>query len=647
MRQVLRLAGFALLGMVGVVTAALVVLELGGWKALRGPVGSLVEGRTGRAFAIRGDLDVELGLVPRIHAQDVVLGNASWVDSDEPLAQAERVELDVRLLELLRGRVSLPRLVFDRPRANLRRLEDGRANWELREEEGGEAPRIGALLVREGRLRLDDAVRGVALDASVDAGPEEGEGNTDRLRVAAQGRYNGDPFRLTASGGALHVHATGEKPYPLDFELLAGETRLRFDGTLGPRGMLEQVNGQLAVRGPDLEALYALTGLVFPNTPPYTVRARIRRDGEVIRLTGLEGSVGDSDTAGDLRIRLGEPRPHLRAELRSRQLHLYDLAALLGAKPEGDGAEENGSPSQEERAGQREQDARLLPDATLQAGRLGAMDASVDYRAESVRGGAVPLRQVHLEVELESGVLQLKPASFRFPEGALEVYLTLDGTRDPAASELDLRLKALRLDELLPRVQGTPALTGTLTGRAALSGRGNSVRSFAANAEGRMGLAMDGGRMSHLVVELIGLDVAEALGVSLGEGETVSVRCAAVALEVRDGRAEPRSALVDTSDSLIVGRGHIDLEAERLDLTVEARSKGASVLAGQSPVTITGPLRRPRVGVEAESLAGRTAAAVALGALFTPIASVLAFVDPGLAEDSDCAARVREAKSMP
>ncbi len=42
----------------------------------------------------------------------------------------------------------------------------------------------------------------------------------------------------------------------------------------------------------------------------------------------------------------------------------------------------------------------------------------------------------------------------------------------------------------------------------------------------------------------------------------------------------------------------------------------------------------------------QTAEAVALGIVLTPLASVPAFVDPGLAKDADCAALLAAAKNL-
>jgi AsmA family protein len=633
----------ALLGLAaGLLVGSLAVLELGGWNLLRGPITGLVEARTGRSFAISG-LDVDLGLTPRVHARGVRLGNAHWVEGDAPLFATETLALDIRLVDLLRGRVTLPYVALERPRANLVRRADGRANWTLGTGgAGGEPPRIGTLVVREGELRLDDAPRGIVLHADVHAAEGERADVAGRLRLAAQGRYNGGEFRLDAEAGSLEAYRGAAVRYPLTFDVGAAGTRLRFKGTLGPGGSLDAVAGALALRGHDLAALYPLTGVVLPNSPPYALRTRLTRAGDTVRLASLEGFIGDSDAAGTLEITLREPRPHLRADLRSRTLDLDDLAALFGGAPATQGAE-TASPAQKAQAQLYAREQRLLPDARLDPERLRAMDASVRYHAQQVQARGAPLRDLHIDVRLEDGLLRVSPVRLTLPQGELDLHLTLDGREMPAATRLELGVREVRLEDLAPRVGDAPALAGHLYGRAALEGRGNSVHEFATAADGRIGLAMNGGRMSHLVVELLGLDVAEALGVAVSEDETVRVRCMAGALDVRDGIAHPRTFVVDTTDSIISAQGRVNLGRERLDLELRARSKDPSLLAGQTPVTVSGPLRKPEIGVATGALAARGAAAAALGAVLSPLGALLAFVDPGLAEDSDCAALLREA----
>ena len=65
----------------------------------------------------------------------------------------------------------------------------------------------------------------------------------------------------------------------------------------------------------------------------------------------------------------------------------------------------------------------------------------------------------------------------------------------------------------------------------------------------------------------------------------------------------------------------------------------------RSPVLIRGTLKHPTVGIDARNSIVQAGEAVALGVALTPIAALLAFVDPGLAKDADCATLLAEAKT--
>ena len=111
------------LALMAVLGAIVVALELLGWNVLREPVSRVVTISTGRVVTIQGDLDVDLGLTPRISATDVQLANPSWVDAGQPMLRAQRVEIDLHLPDLLRGRVVLPRVCWT---TRKRRWCDGR-----------------------------------------------------------------------------------------------------------------------------------------------------------------------------------------------------------------------------------------------------------------------------------------------------------------------------------------------------------------------------------------------------------------------------------------------------------------------------------------------------------------------------------------
>jgi hypothetical protein len=58
----------------------------------------------------------------------------------------------------------------------------------------------------------------------------------------------------------------------------------------------------------------------------------------------------------------------------------------------------------------------------------------------------------------------------------------------------------------------------------------------------------------------------------------------------------------------------------------------------RAPISVGGSLSKPSVGIKPEKTLLQAGAGTVLAALLTPIAAVLAFVDPGLAKNADCSA---------
>jgi uncharacterized protein involved in outer membrane biogenesis len=89
---------------------------------------------------------------------------------------------------------------------------------------------------------------------------------------------------------------------------------------------------------------------------------------------------------------------------------------------------------------------------------------------------------------------------------------------------------------------------------------------------------------------------------------------------------------------LIGATGQMHLDTEALDFTVRGRPKRPRLVRVRSPLMIRGTLSHPSVSVEKGKALAQAGVAIALGVALTPLASILAFVDPGLAHDADCAA---------
>jgi uncharacterized protein involved in outer membrane biogenesis len=178
-----------------------------------------------------------------------------------------------------------------------------------------------------------------------------------------------------------------------------------------------------------------------------------------------------------------------------------------------------------------------------------------------------------------------------------------------------------------------------------LTGHGRSLHELAASANGTVTAVLPHGVMRASLAELAGIDL-RGLGLLLTRNrEETAVRCGVASFQAQDGTLSVQSLVLDTDPVLITGSGTIHLDTESLDLALHGRPKRPRLLRLRAPVLVRGTLKHPSIGIEARTSVAQAGAAVALGVLLTPLAAVLAFVDPGLAKDADCAALLAQAKT--
>ncbi|NZA28294.1 AsmA family protein [Luteimonas sp. SJ-92] len=617
-----------------VALAVLAMCLLWDWNWFKGPVERAVESRTGRSFEIAGDLDVDPGLETTIRADALRLGNASWAEEAD-MASAERLELRIALPSLLSRRgARIPEIRLVKPRLRLETGPEGGGNWDFGPSGGGAPPRLERLWVEDGRLLFVDAAHDTRIDAVVASRESRREGGAPPVGIEGEGRWRGNPFRMEGTAQSPLDLQDNERAYRIDLHASAGATRAHARGALVDPFRLQRFDLQMALSGRDLEDLYPLLGIAMPSTPPYSLDGRFRREGNVWHYTGFEGKVGDSDLAGDVTVEVGGDRPFLRADLVSDLLDLDDLAGFVGAPPQaGDG--ETANETQREQARQQAASGRVLPDTPYELDKLQAMDADVRLRASRIDAPALPLDDMEAHLLLENGRVTLDPLNFGVAGGDIRSTVRMNANEQPIRTRLDARIQGLQLARLFPDSTLAEDAVGDIGGMAAISGTGNSVAKMLGSASGDIAVGMGPGKISNLLVELAGVDIAEALRFLIAGDRVIPIRCAFGDFAVQDGVMEARALAFDTTDTIILGEGSISLRDESLDLVLKPRPKDRSILTLRSPLVVDGTFRDPGFRPDMGRLGLRGALAVALGSIAPP-AALLATIDLGGGEDSDC-----------
>jgi uncharacterized protein involved in outer membrane biogenesis len=412
------------------------------------------------------------------------------------------------------------------------------------------------------------------------------------LDASGEGQFRDGPLIFEAHAGSEENLETPDTRYPLELRIESRETEVTIAGAAAEPGRLEGLQVDVALRGPNLDRLGEMLQLSLPTTPPFELRSHLTHDANRWNLTGLNGTIGDSDVQGHATVVVGGERPTLEAELTSNKLDFDDLGLLVGAPADPD---ETASAEQERAAAEEAARQGVLPDEPFDVPELRAMDARVFYRAKQVQAKRLPLEGMMLDLTLEDGQLTFEPLRFDLADGELVSTSRLDGRTDVLAGDFDLDVRNIRLNRLLAHfdidiaeIEVDQEGVGTFSGHAQLAVRGNSIKQLAASADGKIVFIMRGGRISALILEAMGLDVGEALALLLHrdeeeQSEMVPIDCFVGRFDVQDGVLQAKALVLETPDSTITGRGQIDLGKETLNLELVAHPKDPSILTASTP----------------------------------------------------------------
>ncbi len=638
----------AFAGALALLVVALATCEAAGWRFLRDPLSTALTDALGRTVRFEGAFRLHLLGPARLRAAGLWVAATPGVGTKD-LLRAGDLELGWRWPDAWQaargGPVVLRRLQASKLQAQLVRLSDGRVNWAAQADARAEGdmplPRADILLVGDGVVEIVDEPGATRLVLNL-ASSGDGRG----MAAAAKGSYRSRPVDLEAQAGDIVAladdGASADVPVRLSGKI--GRTSVSFAGQAGNAASSRRLHGALHLRGPSLAAVGEPLGVTLPQTPPFDLKGTLSHDDGVWRLHVDGFKVGTSDLGGEFEFDTQPVPPLLTGRLSGRRLMLADL----GPSIQGDGAAT--LPAKDRKVA-----PRVLPDKAFDLLSLTSMNAQVevDIAVLDLNTQALaPLSNLQARIQLQHGVLTLNRLRAQTPDGRVDGSMRLDGRGDSAKwtagldfSGIDVARWFLPLGAADTKPGRKPTatsgsnsevsyLTGELTAQLQATGAGRSTAEILGSMKGQVDALVKDGRVSHLVVEAMGLDVAEGLGLVLTGDDALPIRCARVQFVVDDGVAAVRRAVLDNSDTTLVITGKASLRAETLDLKAVAKPKDISLFTLRSPLRVTGSWASPDLSLEGDKLAAKAIAAIVVGAIAPP-AALLPFIDLGTDPEAD------------
>lgn len=625
------------LAVVGAIFAVWLVLFITKGRFLKQPFSSIVSSLTDRKVTVGGDF--QLYFAPfriKFVAERLTVSNPQWA-KERTLFAARRIDARIAPLSLLFGKRRFYALDLDQGVANLEWDQQHRRNtWTFSSKGDGkpfEMPRIDRATVTGTKIRYVDPQMPLLADLAIDPIAANDARIGKAVGVNGTGRFRNTPFRLEARLLSPDASITGGRNQ-LEAQAWAANSVITVAGTLPTLTDVEGVPLKVSATGRDLSDLLAVIDVAIPQTRRYALKAGMVKKDRTYRFTDMTGTFGQSDLSGRFTI-TNDKRLRLDAALTTRRLDIVDAAPFIGYNPDVVAARGAVAAAAETGAGAR----RVLPDANLPVEMMQRFDAELDWKIAVVRSRNVPVSNIALKLSLDKGRLALSPLTFSMARGDVASDLIFDTRQRPSAISYDIRLASTPLGRLLAGYGlADSGTTGTIHGRIKLDGRGDTIHDSLASASGRIAFIMPQGTLWTQNAQLAELDLGTFLS-KMFQGKLkkpIEVNCGLLAFTVRGGIATADPILIDTSKNVVTGRGGFSFATEAVDLAFKADGKKFSLFSGQSPVGIGGRFAEPKLQVISPQLLGRAGAGLGLAVVATPVAGLLAFVDPGDAKSAAC-----------
>jgi len=573
----------------------------------RGLVENHLNESTGRKSHI-GQVVIDWGSLTHVTLSDVNLSNTDWAKMPHML-EADVVDFDIRLWPILHGQIDIPTLTVKAPRIDLEKNEKGVSNWGFQESpvaasavntvkptERTEAPVIDHLSIDNGEITYVDQQRHLSLKGKINIASGAAAAK-EEVHLALKGAIQEKPLTVTFTGGSVLMLRNSSAPYPLDFKATYGETKLTVTGRITDPFKFEGANVKLDLAGPDLAEVFPLLGIPAPPTPPYHLAGDLSRSGDVWKLSNLSGVIGKSDISGDISIDGRAKKSFLRADLSSKSLNFDDLGPLVGVPPSTNKGDIASSEQQQQQRNLNQQQ-NLFPTKPLHVELLQQMDMDVTLDAKHVTAAPyLPVRALMGHVKIKDGNADVDPLKLSVAGGTLQGSIGLDSRPEKPVAKADLAFQNLDLKTFFSDSKYFATTDGKVVGYVNLTGKGHSLAEVFGAADGDAGLAMTGGSISGLLIDLAGLDIGHALILYITEDHRLPIRCALGRMVFQGGTASFDRTRLDTERSVLHVDGKTELNSQAINMKISADAKKFSLLDLEAPVVFKGKIRSPDISI--------------------------------------------------
>jgi len=620
---------------------------------------------TGRELKLGGDIELDIGFAPTLVVSNVSFQNAPWGSRPEAL-KVQRLEVQVALLPLIRGKIAVKRLILIKPEILIETNMAGVSNLEFKPQEktmpvapekegpakakvGPPAFSVGKIRVVDGRLTYKDGRSGKNYTLKLTRMTAVTAGMNDSIRIALRGAYNGGEFDISGRLGPLDALTDSDTEWPLHLTAKAAGVTLAIDGSIKDAFSRRGIKLKFKANAGDLNGLEETAGITLPIKGPIGLSGRLTDPASnVYRVAGLKLKLGKSDIAGNIDVTIAGPRPLLKARLFSDKLDLRQ------AFKQGDSTETKRSGSIKPA-----KDKKIFSRAPLPFSLLKTADADIKIKARQLITAQLALHDAAIGVSLKKGRLNVKPLKALVGGGAMDGSMEISPRGKTANLEARLKINKADLGRMLKDMDVTHAVEGKVDVDIQVRARGGSVKALMAGLNGRTSVVMEKGSIDNKFLRLLGGDltsnVFRLINPYAAKEEATVINCMVSGFNIKDGLARSSALVLDTSYMSVIGDGRINLKTEGLNVSLKPVTKkgiGKSGLGKLSlslgalakPFKLGGTLGNPKLAIDPTQAALSIGKTIGGTALFGPVGIASALININKGDENPCLAAIETSR---
>jgi AsmA protein len=470
-----------------------------------------VKAATGRDLSIEGKVAVSVFPSLSVQVSKVALANPAGFGAKD-LIRLGTLDVKLRLLPLLSGRLEVDSFVLIDPVISLEVTSEGQADWlfgvpavdrptqnpPAADGKTGGAPlsniHLGDVRIVNGRLLYvdDKAGRSETMEA---INLQVSLTNLDQPLSAKGGlTWRGQAMTLGIDLGKPRVLLEGRGSTPVAVTIASAPAKLSLAGEVS--GDDKALSGTVDLSVPSVRGLVTwATGkpLDAPGIGfgPLSVKGKLTLASRRITFSQTALTLDAIKAAGEVAIDNGGTKPQVKAAL---DVDTLDINPYL--PPEAMGKAADGKPAGAAKtvaAGKQD-----WSDDPIDASILTAAEADLTLNVGAIKFRKIQLGKTRLAVALHGGKLAADLSDVTLYNGGGTGSVTLDGSQPSVAMDMVFSLKGLQAEPFLADAVGFDRIEGTGNFDLQVVGHGSSQRQIVSSLDGKGGLSVLNGAIKGI-----------------------------------------------------------------------------------------------------------------------------------------------------